>query len=442
MGSISSWGQRLQMSTTDISPAFSSIRNLRVAETRPEHFDRALAEKAGMREDVYGTKRSELFIWGVVDQQVHKNVRLNQEAQVGYSAPGIVTINIEGVGDVSVYHGNLFLGRLRQNQLITRENDVLHSEFMARRLVPALEPAVISIARVLNMDQEFVSGFLIEEWATTVARICIGLRRLGTGGSLLITSTPSRNMLDVVHRFRYRRLGDATILKVLDDQYLSKIEQDNVDTSGMPNEHMFAEADAEDRAEELTGAVKIVTSLAAVDGLVLLDLKLGIVGFGVKIKASKKIGAVFDGADFARRGTKAKKIDVSQFGTRHGSMLRYCQADRNAIGVVISQDGHTRLIASVRRNLTLWDNVKLLGYEHDVIWTRSFPIAKEPTTLGQHLKKKRFGAGIRQSEAARILGVSTRSLSLWECDRLFPTTSHHARIIKYMGYDPFEKLMK
>jgi len=44
------------------------------------------------------------------------------------------------------------------------------------------------------------------------------------------------------------------------------------------------------------------------------------------------------------------------------------------------------------------------------VWTRSFPISKEPTTLGQHLKKKRFAAGIRQSEAARILGVSTRSL--------------------------------
>jgi DNA-binding XRE family transcriptional regulator len=76
------------------------------------------------------------------------------------------------------------------------------------------------------------------------------------------------------------------------------------------------------------------------------------------------------------------------------------------------------------------------------VWTRSFPIAKEPTTLGQHLKKKRFGAGTRQSKAAQILGVSARSLSLWECDRLFPTAPYHAPIIKYMGYDPFKKLVK
>jgi hypothetical protein len=41
-----------------------------------------------------------------------------------------------------------------------------------------------------------------------------------------------------------------------------------------------------------------------------------------------------------------------------------------------------------------------------------------------------------------MLEVSARTLSLWECDRLFPTVPYHARIIKYMGYDPFKKLTK
>ena len=73
------------------------------------------------------------------------------------------------------------------------------------------------------------------------------------------------------------------------------------------------------------------------------------------------------------------------------------------------------------------------------VWTRSFPISKEPVTFGQHLRKKRFGAGIRQSEAAQMLGISARSLSLWECDRLFPTAPYYPRIINYLGYDPFLK---
>ena len=71
------------------------------------------------------------------------------------------------------------------------------------------------------------------------------------------------------------------------------------------------------------------------------------------------------------------------------------------------------------------------------VWTRSWPIAKEPTTLGQHLKKKRFQAGLRQAQIARILRVSCRTLSLWECDRIYPAWAFQPRIIAYLGYDPF-----
>jgi transcriptional regulator with XRE-family HTH domain len=71
------------------------------------------------------------------------------------------------------------------------------------------------------------------------------------------------------------------------------------------------------------------------------------------------------------------------------------------------------------------------------VWTRSFPIAKEPTTLGQHLKKKRFLAGIRQREAAVKLGVSARTLSLWECDRIYPSWASQPLLSAYLGYDLF-----
>ena len=69
------------------------------------------------------------------------------------------------------------------------------------------------------------------------------------------------------------------------------------------------------------------------------------------------------------------------------------------------------------------------------VWTRSFPIAKEPTTLGEHLKKKRFLEGVRQREVAVKLGVSARTLSLWECDRIYPSWASQPGLIAYLGYD-------
>ncbi len=71
------------------------------------------------------------------------------------------------------------------------------------------------------------------------------------------------------------------------------------------------------------------------------------------------------------------------------------------------------------------------------VWTRSWPIDKEPTTLGQHLKNKRFKAGLRQEEAAVKLGVSTRILSDWETDRIYPSWASQPRLIVYLGFDPF-----
>jgi transcriptional regulator with XRE-family HTH domain len=71
------------------------------------------------------------------------------------------------------------------------------------------------------------------------------------------------------------------------------------------------------------------------------------------------------------------------------------------------------------------------------VWTRSFPVSKQPKTIGEHLRKRRFDLGIRQSEAAQRLGVSKRTLSLWECDQVYPAWLQQPALINYLGNDPF-----
>ena len=68
---------------------------------------------------------------------------------------------------------------------------------------------------------------------------------------------------------------------------------------------------------------------------------------------------------------------------------------------------------------------------------RGIPVPKEPTSIGGHLRKRRLQLKIHQSEAARRLKVSTVTLSLWECDKVYPVWKHHAEIIQYLGCDPF-----
>ena len=68
---------------------------------------------------------------------------------------------------------------------------------------------------------------------------------------------------------------------------------------------------------------------------------------------------------------------------------------------------------------------------------RKVPVPKDPNTIGGHLRRRRLQLWLHQSQAARQLQVSSRTLSLWECDKVDPAWAHQPRLIAYLGYNPF-----
>lgn len=59
-----------------------------------------------------------------------------------------------------------------------------------------------------------------------------------------------------------------------------------------------------------------------------------------------------------------------------------------------------------------------------------------PTTLGEHLRKRRLEAGQLQQAAAEQLNVSVETLIGWEKDRHQPEARHWPQIMAFLGYDP------
>src|SRR5262249_1628447 len=131
---------------------------------------------------VYATRRYEIFAWGVVDQLVQQNVRWHRESEGGFENPGLLTVTMDGIGDISAYHGDLFLGGLKGQALVTHENDALESRIVSRYGFDALAPFAKAIARVLDDDEREakILEHLFRMWATSIARLCIGLRQRGT----------------------------------------------------------------------------------------------------------------------------------------------------------------------------------------------------------------------------------------------------------------------
>jgi hypothetical protein len=318
---------------------------------------------------VYGAGGAGLQAWGVVDQMVHQNTYRYGESSSTYSRPGTFAVEVDGPGEISAFHHGILLGALRQDRLYEFEPDALRAPCCWARALPSFTPIAAQIDRIFRTKKEHTClSTLLGGWTASLARVCVGLRRLGTGGTLLLTphTTKPDRPLKLTYRVDYRRMAEATVLRELDSMYDTLLDDaihyDESDTlsNDLVTESRLAKAQLNDRERELTGAVKFVTSLAAVDGLVLLTPTLHVDGFGAKITLDPHPrGTVCNGAEYEQKGTQASKIDASRYGTRHGSAMRYCEQDKKAMAVVVSQDGQVRVVTTTDGNLLLWDNVSI-----------------------------------------------------------------------------------
>ena len=57
-------------------------------------------------------------------------------------------------------------------------------------------------------------------------------------------------------------------------------------------------------------------------------------------------------------------------------------------------------------------------------------------TIGDHLRKKRLDMGLSQPEVAKLLKVTTDTVTLWELNRNSPTARYFKKILAFLGYLP------
>ena len=64
------------------------------------------------------------------------------------------------------------------------------------------------------------------------------------------------------------------------------------------------------------------------------------------------------------------------------------------------------------------------------------PYPKELKTYGDHLRKKRLDLNLSQPQVAKIINVTTDSITNWELNRGKPILSLIPKIISFLGYIP------
>jgi hypothetical protein len=297
--------------------------------------------------------KGDLRIWGLFDQTVHENTFIFQETHKGITAPGMFQSSVEGVGEIAAFNGNIFLGRLRQNVMATKELAVLDYGPIHQKLSQSIRGHK---AGVSHSDSS-----LERRWLSTLSRILIGIRRYRHGGAVLLSDNPRG--LEVRYNLQYARLSEAldrvTSLYRRSDSMHSRIwgsKRRSLPMSLYLDESIL-ESDIRQTENEITGCVRFLSSLSRVDGLLWFKRNLTLQGFGVLVQGTSGPQMVFRANN--AHSTDLTEIDVQNFGTRHRSMMRYCSQNADAVGFVVSQDGDVRAITSQNEKVILWESIRL-----------------------------------------------------------------------------------
>jgi len=64
------------------------------------------------------------------------------------------------------------------------------------------------------------------------------------------------------------------------------------------------------------------------------------------------------------------------------------------------------------------------------------PYPKELKTYGDHLRTKRLDLNLSQPQVAKIINVTTDSITNWELNRNTPELYYMPKIISFLGYTP------
>jgi hypothetical protein len=314
-----------------------------------------------------------LTVWGLIDQGNSYHDYVNFDSESGPERPGLFQASITGIGHLVAYIGYEKIAELKINKLVRTAIDV----FQSGKIRDVLETAIQSLLQSLQVgwpdefppDSADWKQYVTETWLSALRRILLRVQGIRHGGAFLMTPDQTDQGLLVKHKIAYDRLRTALqrhsvataqrmiASEIIGDEYMEK------DVEDMPIalhvDEWIAGYDLEEIRTELGGVIWFISLLTRVDGLVLLNQNLEVQGFGVEITVREEPREIYAAGDAWASDSLLKRVDYQLYGTRHRSMMRYCDKFPGSVGLVISQDGDVRVMTKVHGRLVVWENIQL-----------------------------------------------------------------------------------
>lgn len=323
---------------------------------------------------IYPNGDNEISIWGLIDQGNRYHDYVNYEAEGRPERPGVFQASLEGPGHIVAYIQYQKIAELRVNSIVQNNFNVFYEGPIKDKLQVGLDSYLKSIKRKLdsedNNDITDLDSEFSKYWFSTICRLILRIKNYRHGGSLLLSNERIDSGLNVKYQTTYNRLRLAIINRAVNianstsvsNNISNYVERNENIPLNMYLEEVAYDDNLNDTKSEIDGSLWFISLLSRVDGLILLNKRLDVRGFGVEIKTSDIPDKIFICSSRTPTKTSIKEANYNHFGTRHRSMMRYCWKYEKTVGFVISQDGEVRAITKHEDKLLIWDNIKLQAH--------------------------------------------------------------------------------
>ncbi len=305
-------------------------------------------------------------LWGVI----HAGARwLRVQTGGRLSAPPLphaLVVSVGGPGRIEVELGDSPLARLEAGRIGGTTLDVFASEWLTRQFAPIR--AALSARHNAGLERAGVPWAPLDESLMRgigqhmVRQLIAVIRSARHGATLLVVPPEAEKVLLAPDSFLHvhyrladseaRRRYGSLVIRIM-DRLAALHAGPLAEAVGWPEYQHSTNEEIAALDEALFEVAHLIAGFASVDGAVLLTRSFEILGFGAEIAGNlPDVPIVYRANDVEGRSRTAESTE--RVGTRHRSAYRLCQAMKDALAVVVSQDGGVRFACWQADAVTYW----------------------------------------------------------------------------------------
>jgi len=303
---------------------------------------------------VHLNAEEQLEIWGFIDSGLYwwEYERGERYRFLIGLPPDCLTVSSFQRGSLTISRGGTILIQLKQGRLIPPMSSnfsgdafggfidhicgQLHEEALAKSSADEAAPQ--------HFDEEYTRRFML----AFLQRILWRIEAAQHGGTILIIPHdwyPDDLRLQQQIRVKYLLGDERTWPLLVDSLYLHSKYNNLQNQTVLPASPRAVQAlrqAYDDNADLIRDRVSLIASLATIDGAVILDKKLRLIGFGAEL-----LPQAADLQEVLTPNSDTDRKPIDNFGTRHRSALRFCYTHEGVFAFIVSQDGNINIALKV-----------------------------------------------------------------------------------------------